>query len=495
MTGIEKYNSPVKVQRIGNDSVYGTGADGNVTIASNISLSRDMYYNNLTVNSGSHLNTNGYKVFIKGTLTINGSIGVDSGVAVSDATLKGTSNIASNTSASIGGNAAGVTYTASQAPSYLVSAIENVISGGYVNTSGVFNPISGGAGGENGVAGTVTPATAGSGATAGGSGALNRNALAPGGPGTAGTNGAAGTTPPAAAAGSGARGGAVVLICAKTISGTGIIMARGSSATAGGASATGTGATNGAAGTAAPNANLAHYTNSHLAYRTGDGTHGPHAHVSAPALPSSPVPAAQSDHAHGYWIHTTHGGTPAVAPNSHSGHSPTYPGPTSTTYATAGPVSSYFHQNSIDHTAGGHLGHNGSVAHDFTHTSSAVGSYSYSEADHHHYVDAKNNHVCCTAAHRHRNDQWGVHVVGVYRQAGGQRSVGHNNFLGGTAGSAGTNGTNGSTTAGTDGKSGGGGGIIIVTDTSSLPCQTSVIGGTIGGVSGSSGSVITIINT
>jgi hypothetical protein len=50
MTALQKYNSPPIVQRIGNDSIYGIGSDGTVVIASNTSLTRDMYYENLTVN-------------------------------------------------------------------------------------------------------------------------------------------------------------------------------------------------------------------------------------------------------------------------------------------------------------------------------------------------------------------------------------------------------------------------------------------------------------
>jgi hypothetical protein len=59
------------VASIGNDSVYGTGFDGTVSIASNTSLSRDMYYMNLTVDSGVHLNTNGFRVFVKNILRNN----------------------------------------------------------------------------------------------------------------------------------------------------------------------------------------------------------------------------------------------------------------------------------------------------------------------------------------------------------------------------------------------------------------------------------------
>lgn len=492
MTGIEKYNSPAKTQRLGNDSVYGFGTDGNVVIASNTSLSRDMYYNNLTINIGSHLNTNGYKVFVRGTLAVNGSIGVNSDITVSIATLSGTSNIASNTTNSIGGNAAGVTYTASQVPSYLIYAIENALSGGYINTSGVFNAITGGAGGENGALGTVTPGANGTGATAGSSGALNRNAGVPGGPGTSGTNGVAGSTPPAAAAGAGARGGAVVLVCAKTITGTGTIMSRGSSATAGGSSATGSGATNGAAGSPAPSATLTHLVNSHAHYRTGDGTTGPHAQISAPALPRTALPfSASANHAHGFWAYTEHGATPAVAHGAHHGSNPHHGGAT-TSHAPVAPAADYFHINGIDHAAGSHLGHDGAVAHYFN-VSPTLGHNHYHQVDHH-TAHVKGS-VVHTSAHRTRHDLHGSHANGVARQGGDIRSQGSSPYAGGNGGSAGTPGTNGSTTAGTNGRSGGGGGIIIVTDTSSLPCQTSVIGGTIGGVSGSSGSVITIVNT
>jgi hypothetical protein len=64
-------------QKIGNDEVYGSGSDGDVTIANGVTsqITRDMYYNNLTINSGGRLLTYGFRVFVKGTLTINGAIG------------------------------------------------------------------------------------------------------------------------------------------------------------------------------------------------------------------------------------------------------------------------------------------------------------------------------------------------------------------------------------------------------------------------------------
>jgi hypothetical protein len=55
-------------------NLWGNGSDGNVTIATSVSLSRDMFYNNLTINAGVSLRTNGYRLFVAGTLTNNGII-------------------------------------------------------------------------------------------------------------------------------------------------------------------------------------------------------------------------------------------------------------------------------------------------------------------------------------------------------------------------------------------------------------------------------------
>lgn len=53
--------------------VFGNGSDGDVTISVNTSLARDMYYKNLTINNGIVLNPNGYRVFVRGTLTYVGT--------------------------------------------------------------------------------------------------------------------------------------------------------------------------------------------------------------------------------------------------------------------------------------------------------------------------------------------------------------------------------------------------------------------------------------
>ena len=53
--------------------LFGDASDGDVTISGNTTLTRDMYYNNLTINTGVVLTTAGYRVFVKDTLTTNGT--------------------------------------------------------------------------------------------------------------------------------------------------------------------------------------------------------------------------------------------------------------------------------------------------------------------------------------------------------------------------------------------------------------------------------------
>lgn len=55
----------------------GNGSDGNVTLATDTTLTRDMYYNNLTINAGVTLYPSGWRVFVKNTLLNNGTINYD----------------------------------------------------------------------------------------------------------------------------------------------------------------------------------------------------------------------------------------------------------------------------------------------------------------------------------------------------------------------------------------------------------------------------------
>ena len=99
------------------DSIYGSGNDGNVSITSNTTLTRDMHYNNLTIDPGIVLDTAGYRVFVRNTLAMatdssnqsDTKIGRVGGVS-SSGTLKGGGLNA--VTDSLGGNGNGYTATA-----------------------------------------------------------------------------------------------------------------------------------------------------------------------------------------------------------------------------------------------------------------------------------------------------------------------------------------------------------------------------------------------
>jgi len=54
--------------------IFGTGKNGALTTSGDITLSADKFYTNLTVSSGDTINTNGFRLFVNGTLTNNGTI-------------------------------------------------------------------------------------------------------------------------------------------------------------------------------------------------------------------------------------------------------------------------------------------------------------------------------------------------------------------------------------------------------------------------------------
>ena len=73
MGGIVRLNAPDPLEEYVNsaDEIYGTGIDGDVTITSDYHLTSDMYYHNLTLDSGVTLFTDGYRVFVKNLLVLN----------------------------------------------------------------------------------------------------------------------------------------------------------------------------------------------------------------------------------------------------------------------------------------------------------------------------------------------------------------------------------------------------------------------------------------
>ena len=108
------------------DSVYGTGADGDAVLdgtttvlsmtpsSSVYSMTRDMYFNDLTINASVRLAPNGYRIFVKGTLKFmgnNSTIGYTTGFATNGSIKQGGGLLEAVTH-SLGGSATGYLATA-----------------------------------------------------------------------------------------------------------------------------------------------------------------------------------------------------------------------------------------------------------------------------------------------------------------------------------------------------------------------------------------------
>jgi hypothetical protein len=251
---------------ISNQDIFGDGNNGDVTISGDTTLTSDMYYNNLTINNTKTLNTGGYRIFVKGTLTNDGTIsrngnnggngadagsgaypflpgfgaGGTAGAALSTGTIYGSvvggagadgKDWNGNTSGGNGGNGG-------------TNSTESIGVNGLIGGAGG-GPYSGYAGGAGGAAGTATAtiqpirnstfallmkefssdntvkyikSSASSGG--GGSGAGGGNLVSSGG------------------GGGGGSAGGIILICAKKIVNNGTISANGGSGGNGGNSKT-----------------------------------------------------------------------------------------------------------------------------------------------------------------------------------------------------------------------------------------------------------------
>ena len=147
------------------DEIYGSGQDGSVTISVNTTLTRDMYYTDLKINDGIHLNTGGYRVFVRNTLTFSSasanqsttSIGLKNGSSATG-TIKG-GGTGSVTNA-LGGASATQTVTAPSPTGYFNLA-RNAVQG-YMLHASQTTPLflQGGAGDSTNPGGGVTIVTA-----------------------------------------------------------------------------------------------------------------------------------------------------------------------------------------------------------------------------------------------------------------------------------------------------------------------------------------------
>jgi len=219
--------------------IFGNGADGDVTISSPTTLTRDMYYNNLVVNST--LTTNGYRIYVANQISGTGTIdwgtpnnGGGGGVNINggSAGAQSGSGFLKNTAGAIGGNddgnpttpvsgslgpagatggtgEAGTGAVAGAAANNLGALVTTLgtmaLLGGYFDSTGVLQPLR-----PNGSSGGERTGNGGSTSTLGGGG------------------------------GSGATGG-LVLIAAKKWTGTFTIKSNGGNGGAGGTGSNGDG--------------------------------------------------------------------------------------------------------------------------------------------------------------------------------------------------------------------------------------------------------------
>ena len=57
--------------------IFGDGSDGDVTVTADTTLTRDMFYNNLNVAGGVTLKSNGFRIFVRNTLTLGTNAVID----------------------------------------------------------------------------------------------------------------------------------------------------------------------------------------------------------------------------------------------------------------------------------------------------------------------------------------------------------------------------------------------------------------------------------
>ena len=156
----------------GVDAVYGTGADGDAVLdgtttvlsmapsSSVYSMTRDIYFNDLTINASVRLAPNGYRIFVKGTLKFMGAdatIGYITGFATNGSIKQG-GGILEAVSHSLGGSATGYAAVAPLATlggSNYFKVPSQAVTGYSITASGGPEFLRGGAGGSGQAGGGV----------------------------------------------------------------------------------------------------------------------------------------------------------------------------------------------------------------------------------------------------------------------------------------------------------------------------------------------------
>ena len=171
---ITRMNTPDSMAQFLNsaDPVYGTGVDGDVVLdgsttvlgmapsASVYTMTRDMFFNNLTLNTSVRLSPNGYRIFVKNILTFSGNgatIGFTTGFSTAGSIQQGGAASTAVTH-SLGGSATGFTATVPTAAlggTQYWSIPRQAIQGYSVTASGGPTFLRGGAGGSGQAGGGV----------------------------------------------------------------------------------------------------------------------------------------------------------------------------------------------------------------------------------------------------------------------------------------------------------------------------------------------------
>lgn len=202
-----------KLMTKGNTGFFPTASDGDAVISADTTLTRDMYYNTLTINVGATLYTNGFRVFARTSIVNNGIIDRSGANASGTSATTGLSagTLAAGTAGGAGGAAAGSAGGA--------SATSLGGSGGAGGS---------GSGGAGGAAGTNTLNTAAN----GGVETFQQVDRARDGRNLAGTqvtggSGGGGAGGDGVAGGAGGAGGGLIVLMSPSITGIGQINAKG----------------------------------------------------------------------------------------------------------------------------------------------------------------------------------------------------------------------------------------------------------------------------
>jgi len=160
------------------DPVYGSGADGSVTLDGSATVlsmapsaspfvytaTRDLFFYNLIISDSVRLNPAGYRIFVQNVLTLgNGSIiGHTTGFSTAGSIQQGGAANNATTSPvahSLGGSSASYTATAPTAPTggtnYYYQPFQAIKGYSITGTSTTVTPLRGGAGGTSGAGGGV----------------------------------------------------------------------------------------------------------------------------------------------------------------------------------------------------------------------------------------------------------------------------------------------------------------------------------------------------